>query len=80
MDEELKEEERVCSLCGRPFFGFGHNPEPLGRFEERCCDACNNGRVFPTRTRQPQGRFGLGKPSRPQPSDPERVQIDFRRN
>lgn len=48
-DGQHKADQRICSLCGRPFFGFGNNPEPLKRFEQRCCDECNRTRVVPVR-------------------------------
>jgi hypothetical protein len=41
-----------CSLCGKPSTGFGHNPEPLGQFEYRCCDDCNTNLVIPERLRR----------------------------
>ena len=40
---------RVCSLCREHFYGHGHNPEPIKRFEERCCDDCNARYVIPRR-------------------------------
>jgi len=40
-----------CSLCGKEFNGAGHNPEPLKRFEERCCDRCNATKVLQARLR-----------------------------
>lgn len=43
---------KLCSLCGQPFHGMGNNPEPLARFEERCCDCCNAARVIPARLAQ----------------------------
>jgi len=45
----------TCSLCGDAFIGMGHNPEPLKRYEQRCCGACNALRVIPARMR----RLGL---------------------
>jgi len=42
-------EERNCSLCGKPFYGLGNNPEPLKNFEARCCDPCNWEKVIPSR-------------------------------
>lgn len=31
---------KVCCICGREFFGYGHNTDPL-KTEGRCCDRCN---------------------------------------
>lgn len=36
-----------CILCKEEFYGFGHNPQPLG--EGRCCSACNDNLVIPVR-------------------------------
>jgi hypothetical protein len=38
-----------CSLCGEKYEDYGHNPEPLKRFEERCCGECNMNKVIPAR-------------------------------
>ncbi len=34
------------------FFDYGNNPEPLKRYEERCCDKCNFKIVIPERIRR----------------------------
>lgn len=47
--------KRICSLCGKEFVGMGHNPEPLKRYEERCCEHCNEYRVVPARMKKLQG-------------------------
>jgi hypothetical protein len=39
----------TCSLCGKPAQGFGNNPEPLAKVDERCCDVCNWTKVIPAR-------------------------------
>ncbi|PWT73729.1 MAG: hypothetical protein C5B60_07815 [Chloroflexi bacterium] len=40
----------TCSLCGGPYTGYGHNPQPLRHaYEDRCCDTCNTTRVIPAR-------------------------------
>ena len=31
--------EKVCSLCSRPYSGYGNNAQPLSN--GRCCDSCN---------------------------------------
>jgi hypothetical protein len=33
------------------FFDYGNNPEPLKRYDERCCDDCNAKIVVPERIR-----------------------------
>ena len=45
------ETRRLCSLCGEPFLGMGHNPEPLKRYQDRCCNDCNQTKVIPARMR-----------------------------
>lgn len=43
-------QENVCCICGKRFTGWGNNPWPLVENEDaRCCDACNNEKVFPAR-------------------------------
>lgn len=39
--------EKVCSICGRGYDGFGHNAQPVN--PGRCCDKCNSDTVIPTR-------------------------------
>ena len=46
----------VCSICGTEFEGFGHNPEPVKRYEERCCGNCNQEVIIPVRI------FGMQHP------------------
>lgn len=36
-----------CCICGDQFTGWGNNPEPFKG--ERCCNACNDSFVIPTR-------------------------------
>jgi hypothetical protein len=38
---------RLCSICGAPFEGHGHNAMPIN--EGRCCDSCCNTLVVPRR-------------------------------
>ena len=38
-----------CSLCNGKYEDWGHNPEPIKRFGERCCSNCNKNLVVPTR-------------------------------
>lgn len=40
-----------CCLCGLPYWGYGHNPEPLGKHPDRACENCNEERVKPERAR-----------------------------
>jgi hypothetical protein len=40
-----------CSICGKSFKGYGHNPEPVQRwFKGACCDDCYTTVVIPTRS------------------------------
>ena len=41
------EEAKICSICGRPYIGFGNNAQPVNN--ERCCDSCNINIVVPRR-------------------------------
>lgn len=39
-----------CSICGKAFKGYGHNPEPVKRWMDgSCCDSCNASVVLPAR-------------------------------
>ncbi|MET0996097.1 MAG: hypothetical protein ABWY20_19380 [Mycobacterium sp.] len=38
-----------CALCGDDVGEWGNNPEPLGNFDARVCDACNARFVIPAR-------------------------------
>jgi hypothetical protein len=53
-----KSETKLCSICGRPYEGYGHNPQPVvADYEARCCDACNSSVVLPAReARQARGQ------------------------
>lgn len=37
-----------CTICGKPFYGFGNNPVPV-KNTGRCCDDCNSSIVVPAR-------------------------------
>jgi hypothetical protein len=39
--------EELCSICGKPIVGRGHNAQPVE--EGRCCDDCQLNVVLPTR-------------------------------
>ena len=52
MTEQEDKKEYICSLCNKNCTGFGHNPEPLKEFKERCCDECNSTKVIPSRISQ----------------------------
>jgi len=40
----------TCVLCGNPYDGMGHNPEPLISYDAgRCCNQCNAEKVIPAR-------------------------------
>jgi hypothetical protein len=55
-EENMKSETRTCSLCKKTFTGFGHNPEPILEYDQRCCDECNWNVIVPVRI------FGLTNP------------------
>ncbi len=40
-------EDKKCSICGRPYIGFGNNAEPVNN--GRCCGLCNDTVVTPRR-------------------------------
>lgn len=41
---------KKCSICGRMFSGYGHNPEPVKRWiDGSCCGECNIKYVIPAR-------------------------------
>jgi hypothetical protein len=46
----------VCCLCGSDEFGYGNNPDPLGKLPKRCCDICNFTKVIPARMELSMGR------------------------
>jgi len=42
--------ENQCIICGGPYSGYGHNPEPIFPMSKgRCCDTCNSTVVIPYR-------------------------------
>lgn len=59
-------DQPTCSLCGEPCepwptgdpepHGYGHNPEPLGDYDQRCCNVCNVTKVIPARIARLQNR------------------------
>ena len=54
-----------CCLCGKPFYGYGHNPYPITNdVRMRCCDECNLTKVLPERARTGKGIMRFGKPDR----------------
>ena len=46
----------TCCLCGSEEFGYGNNPDPLGKLPKRCCDTCNYSKVIPARIEMMMGR------------------------
>ena len=30
---------KICSICGKPYMGYGNNAAPIN--DGRCCDECN---------------------------------------
>ena len=53
---KLDKGKKTCSICKKPFLGFGHNPEPIMGYENRCCESCNVEVVIPVRI------FGMQNP------------------
>jgi hypothetical protein len=49
-----KSETKLCSICGAPYKGFGHNAAPVN--EGRCCDGCNTSVVVPVRIERERRR------------------------
>ena len=45
----LEKKKRICSICRLEFHGYGHNPEPILKYEDRCCEICNQLVVVPIR-------------------------------
>ena len=49
-----------CCLCGKPFYGYGHNPYPITNdVRMRCCDECNRKKVIPERAKAGKGVWRL---------------------
>lgn len=44
----------TCCFCGRPFYGYGNNAEPVIK-NGICCDECNLKKVIPARIKQLKG-------------------------
>lgn len=42
-----KDNEKICSICGKSYVGFGNNAYPVNN--GRCCDDCNGMVVIPAR-------------------------------
>ena len=50
--ENFLNDFKKCSICGKYFSGYGHNPSPFCSTGDRCCDECNNDVVIPHRIRR----------------------------
>jgi hypothetical protein len=58
-DAEMMMPEKQCVICGGPYTGYGHNPEPIFPMSRgRCCDVCNATVVIPYRMGGMNFRFG----------------------
>lgn len=55
MKFKLRDEKKICCICGKEFEGFGNNPEPV-KNEGKCCDECNEKIVIPARIREMYGK------------------------
>lgn len=42
-----KNKEKICSICGKAYTGYGNNAQPVNN--GRCCDDCNGMVVIPAR-------------------------------
>ena len=40
--------QKNCPICGRPYEGYGNNPDPLN-YRGQVCNECNAYVVIPTR-------------------------------
>ena len=59
LDAEMMMPEKQCVICGGPYTGYGHNPEPIFPMSHgRCCDTCNATVVIPYRLGGMNFRFG----------------------
>lgn len=47
-------EDGNCSLCGKPYYHYGNNPEPVLPYWERVCDDCNMVVIIPMRIKKLQ--------------------------
>jgi len=55
--EKIMSEQNLkytCCFCGRPFYGYGNNAEPVIK-NGVCCDECNLKKVIPARIKQLKG-------------------------
>lgn len=43
-------DEKICSICGDVYYGWGNNARPVN--DGRCCDMCNYKEVIPARLRE----------------------------
>jgi hypothetical protein len=47
MKQSTKIKSKICSICKKPYEGFGNNAQPVN--SGRCCDDCNWNVVIPVR-------------------------------
>ena len=48
LTEDIRTDKKICCICGKEFYGYGNNPEPV-KSEGYCCDDCNEKYVVPAR-------------------------------
>ena len=48
LTEEIRVDKKICVICGKEFYGYGNNPEPV-KDHGYCCDECNDKYVIPAR-------------------------------
>ena len=59
--EQLRQNKYTCCICGKEYYGYGNNPDPVNTDSgARCCDICNYGMVIPARIE----RMRTGMPMR----------------
>ena len=47
----MKNEKHTCCICGKTFYGYGNNPNPV-KDDGICCDDCNYNHVIPARMKE----------------------------
>ncbi len=49
-NDDIHDEEHTCCICGKSFYGTGHNPHPI-KTDGACCERCNYNVVLKERIR-----------------------------
>jgi len=49
-EDRFEVDVNICGICGKPYEGYGNNPDPVvTKSGEPCCDECNVNVVVPMR-------------------------------